>query len=68
MGTRRERRRAVLSLLGGLAAACCALAIFFEGVGNLDQNSGERSRRHAVFYQVEGSNLMPDITVLERET
>ena len=79
----------------------------FEGVGNLDQNSGERSRRqleetlrraavacyaaqgayppdlsyieehwgvqidrsrYAVFYQVEGSNLMPDITVLERET
>lgn len=24
--------------------------------------------RYAVFYQVEGSNLMPDITVLERET
>ena len=107
MGTRRERCRAVLSLLGGLAAACCALAIFFEGVGNFDQNSGERSRRqleetlrraavacyaaqgayppdldyieehwgvqidwsrYAVFYQVEGSNLMPDITVLERET
>lgn len=98
----------VLSLLGGLTAVCCALAIFFEGVGNLDQNSGERSRppaggdpppggggllrrpgglsprdlsyieehwgvqidrsRYAVFYQVEGSNLMPDITVLERET
>ena len=76
-------------------------------MGNLDQNSGERSRRqlketlrraavacyaaqgayppdlsyieehwgvqidrsrYAVFYQVEGSNLMPDITVLERET
>ena len=107
MGTRRESRRAVLCLLGGLAAVCCALAIFFEGVGNLDQNSGERSRRqleetlrraavacyaaqgayppdlsyieehwgvqidrsrYAVFYQVEGSNLMPDITVLERET
>lgn len=24
--------------------------------------------RYAVFYHVEGSNLMPDITVLERET
>ena len=107
MGTRRERHRVVLSLLGGLTAVCCALAIFFECVGNLDQNSGERSRRqleetlrraavacyaaqgayppdlsyieehwgvqidrsrYAVFYQVEGSNLMPDITVLERET
>ena len=107
MGTRRERRRAVLSLLGGRAAACWARAIFFEGGGNVDQNSGERSRRqleetlrraavacyaaqgayppnldyieehwgvqidrsrYAVFYQVEGSNLMPDITVLERET
>lgn len=107
MGTRRERCRAVLSLMGGAATVCCALAIFFEAMGNLDQDSGERSRRqleetlrraavacyaaqgayppdlsyieehwgvqidrsrYAVFYQVEGSNLMPDITVLERET
>ena len=107
MRTRREKRRAVLSLFGGLAAVCCALAIFFGAMGNLNADSGEQSRRqleetlrraavacyaaqgayppdlsyieehwgvqidrsrYAVFYQVEGSNLMPDITVLERET
>ena len=107
MGTRRERCRAVLSLVGGAATVCCALAIFFGAMGNLNVDSGEQSRRqleetlrraavacyaaqgayppdldyieehwgvqidrsrYAVFYQVEGSNLMPDITVLERET
>ena len=106
MGTRRERCRAVLSLVGGAATVCCALAIFFGAMGNLNADSGEQSRRleetlrraavacyaaqgayppdldyieehwgvqidrsrYAVFYQVEGSNLMPDITVLERET
>ncbi|MEI3141195.1 MAG: hypothetical protein V8S34_06345 [Lawsonibacter sp.] len=44
-GNETRKRRAVLSLLGGLAAACCALAIFFDGLGNLDPDSGERSRR-----------------------
>ena len=107
MKTRREKRRAVLSLVGGAATVCCALAIFFGAMGNLNADCGEQSRpqleetlrraavacyaaqgayppdldyieehwgvqidrsRYAVFYQVEGSNLMPDITVLERET
>ena len=107
MKTRREKRRAVLSLVGGAATVCCALAIFFGAMGNLNADSVEQSRRqleetlrraavacyaaqgayppdldyieehwgvqidrsrYAVFYQVEGSNLMPDITVLERET
>ena len=107
MGTRRERCRAVLSLVGGAATVCCALAIFFGAMGNLNADSGEQSRRqleetlrraavacyaaqgayppdlsyieehwgvqidrsrYTVFYRVEGSNLMPDITVLERET
>lgn len=45
MKTRREKRRAVLSLFGGLAAVCCALAIFFGAMGNLNADSGEQSRR-----------------------
>ena len=45
MGTRRERCRAVLSLVGGAATVCCALAIFFGAMGNLNADSGEQSRR-----------------------
>ena len=73
MKTRREKRRAVLSLVGGAATVCCALAIFFGAMGNLNADSGEQSRRQleetlrraaVACYAAEGI-YPPDLTYLE---
>ena len=57
--------------MGRAAVACyAAQGAYPPDLDYIEEHWGvqiDRSR-YAVFYQVEGSNLMPDITVLERET
>ena len=58
-------------VMGRAAVACyAAQGAYPPDLSYIEEHWGvqiDRSR-YAVFYQVEGSNLMPDITVLERET
>ena len=66
-----HRRRQLEETLRRAAVACyAAQGAYPPDLSYIEEHWGvqiDRSR-YAVFYQVEGSNLMPDITVLERET
>ena len=67
----RAARRQLEETLRRAAVACyAAQGAYPPDLDYIEEHWGvqiDRSR-YAVFYQVEGSNLMPDITVLERET
>ena len=66
-----QSRRQLEETLRRAAVACyAAQGAYPPDLNYIEEHWGvqiDRSR-YAVFYQVEGSNLMPDITVLERET
>ena len=66
----RSRRQLEETLRRAAVACYAAQGAYPPDLSYIEEHWGvqiDRSR-YAVFYQVEGSNLMPDITVLERET
>lgn len=70
-GRQNEDRTQLEDAIRRAAVACyAAQGAYPPDLDYIEEHWGvqiDRSR-YAVFYQVEGSNLMPDITVLERET
>ena len=69
-GRHEEGRRQLEQALRRSAVACYAAEGFYPpDLAYLKQHYGLRidEKRYAVFYEVYGSNLMPDITVLMRE-
>ena len=70
-GDEELRRRFVEETIRRAAVACyAAQGAYPKDLDYIEEHWGVQIdwSRYAVFYQVEGSNLMPDITVLERET